>query len=161
MQASVPGILTKPAPYALHNFTDSLWRCLAASGGREGVGCAFGLTSVCAPAPPLSRTASVAAAIVAARRIIKRHIMAAGNGDYSLALTQINVPPTRPRFHFPLAFDQSRFGARPKMEIDRGCRSHWTYRRRYPHSNRHCGARPEHEQSDAEREYRQSGTERK
>jgi len=122
MQASVPGILTKPAPYALHNFTDSLWRCLAASGGREGVGCAFGLTSVCAPAPPLSRTASVAAAIVAARRIIKRHLMAAGNGDYSLALTQINVLMPWPEISFTFSIPPTKirapeFGDRPGLQI--------------------------------------------
>jgi len=35
MQAPVPGILTKPAPYALHNFMRSFSDGLAASGGRR------------------------------------------------------------------------------------------------------------------------------
>jgi hypothetical protein len=72
-QASVPGTFTKPAPYALHDFTFAFVSGLAAS-GRDSAGCGLGLVSVCAPAPSSSVTASVAAAATALR-IIKRDSM--------------------------------------------------------------------------------------
>src|SRR5215472_10030747 len=70
MQASVPGMLTKPAPYSLQDFTFALARDLAAGDGRDGAVCELGSISVCAQA----RLASVmASTIVAALRSIKRH----------------------------------------------------------------------------------------
>jgi hypothetical protein len=74
-QASVPGTFTKPAPYALHDFTFVLVSGLAAS-GRDCAGCGLGLVSVWAPAPSSSITASeAAAATAAALRAIKRDSM--------------------------------------------------------------------------------------
>jgi hypothetical protein len=78
MQAPVPGILTKPAPYSLHNFTFELARGLAARGGRAGESCALGSVSVCARAPSTIVTGSAtAAAIAAARQSVKRYLIAA------------------------------------------------------------------------------------
>jgi hypothetical protein len=78
MQAPVPGIMTKPAPYSLHNFTFELARGLAARGGREGASCALGSVSVCARLPSTIVMGSVtAAAIAAARQSVKRYLIAA------------------------------------------------------------------------------------
>jgi hypothetical protein len=77
----VPGTLTKPAPYSLHDFTLALARDLTAGGGRDGGVCEPGSTSVCAQAASASVTAST---IVAALRSIRRHPRGASYQFYFL-----------------------------------------------------------------------------
>ena len=73
-----------------------------------------------------------------------RSTRAAESGDYSLALTQINVPRIGLKFRL-LSVQYSIIKVRG--EIDHDCRSHrtdWPWRH---NSNYHCSACPEHHQS--------------
>jgi hypothetical protein len=74
-QVSVPGILTYPAPYALHDFTCALVSGFAAGGGRDGAG-EFGLVSVCALASEPITTESATATAIAAAQSVERYRIA-------------------------------------------------------------------------------------
>jgi hypothetical protein len=99
MQPPVPGILTNPAPYSLHDFTFALARGLAAYGGREGASWEPGSVSVWAPAPsPIVTVKVTAAAIMAAQRSVKRYRMA-------FAPYYFFRKPKKPQSLSPSAFD--------------------------------------------------------
>jgi hypothetical protein len=72
IQASVPGTLTKPAPYKLQGFAWPVGVGFAVTGGGDNFVWGFGLVKVCATTSEATAAASMAVAATTAPRRIAR-----------------------------------------------------------------------------------------